>query len=79
MIESIRSLSRAFGHILPPYFPFSSAWFRLALQFFQGDTEVIVCLGVVGLEPDRLAVFGDRLLRLPLLAQGVAGLIPGTP
>ena len=29
-------------------------------------------LGVVGLEPDRLAVFGDRLVELALVAQGVA-------
>ena len=29
-------------------------------------------LGVVGLEPDRRAVFGDRLLQLPLGSQGDA-------
>ena len=32
----------------------------------QGDAEVGVGHGVVGLEPDRLAVFGDGLVELPL-------------
>jgi hypothetical protein len=27
--------------------------------------ELVVCLGVVGLEPDRRTEFGDRLVRLP--------------
>ena len=31
----------------------------------QGVTEVEVGPGDVGLEPDRLAVLGDRLLQLP--------------
>ena len=38
----------------------------------QGDAEVVVGRGVVGLEPDRLAEFGDRLVELALLVQGDA-------
>ncbi len=34
-------------------------------------------LGEVGLEPDRLAELGDRLLQLPLLPQGVAEVVVG--
>ena len=34
-------------------------------------------LGVVGLEPDRLAVLGDRLGRLPLGVQGEAEVVVG--
>ena len=34
-------------------------------------------LGVVGLEPDRLAVFGDRLVQLPLVGQGDAEVVVG--
>ena len=34
-------------------------------------------LGVVGLEPDRLAVCGDGLVGLPLVAQGVAEVVVG--
>ena len=34
-------------------------------------------LGEVGLEPDRLAVFGDGLVELPLVAQGVAEVVVG--
>ena len=34
-------------------------------------------LGVVGLEPDRLAVGGDGLVELPLVAQGVAEVLVG--
>ena len=43
----------------------------------QGDAEVVVGLGVVGLEPDRRAVFGDRLVQLPLVSQGVAEVVVG--
>ena len=39
--------------------------------------EVVVGLGVVGLEPDRLAVFGDRLVQLPLFSQGNAEVVVG--
>ena len=34
-------------------------------------------LGVVGLEPDRLAVFGDGLVELALVSQGVAEVVVG--
>ncbi len=34
-------------------------------------------LGVVGLEPDRLAVFGDGLVELALVLQGVAEVVVG--
>ena len=44
---------------------------QLALAV-QGVAEVGVGLGVVGLQPDRLAVLGDGLGQLPLAAQGVA-------
>ena len=43
----------------------------------QDDAEVAVGLGVVGLEPDRLAVFGDGLVELPLALQGVAEVVVG--
>jgi hypothetical protein len=33
--------------------------------------------GVVGLEPDRCAVFGDRLLKLPLVIESVAEVVVG--
>ena len=38
----------------------------------QSGAEVDVGRGVVGLEPDRLAAFGDRLVGLPLRRQGDA-------
>ena len=34
-------------------------------------------LGVVGLEPDRRAVFGDGLVELPLVLQGDAEVVVG--
>ena len=43
----------------------------------QGEAEVVVGRGVVGLEPDRLAVFGDGLVELPLALQGVAEVVVG--
>ena len=43
----------------------------------KDHAEVAVGLGVVGLEPDRLAVFGDGLVELPLISQGVAEVVVG--
>ena len=37
----------------------------------RSSAEVAVGLGVVGLEPDRLAVFGDGLVELPLVARAL--------
>ena len=43
----------------------------------EDDAEVAVGLGVVGLEPDGLAVVGDGLVQLPLVAQGDAEVVVG--
>ena len=43
----------------------------------EDQAEVAVGLGVVGLEPDRLAVFGDGLVELPLGLQGDAEVVVG--
>ena len=59
-----------------------SGWSRIASRYSamasatspgsQGVAEVEVGHGVVGLEPDRLAVCGDGLVELPLGTQGDA-------
>ena len=38
----------------------------------QGGAEFVMCLAVVGVEPDRLAVFCEGLVELPVLPQGGA-------
>ena len=43
----------------------------------QGVAEVVVGQGEVGLEPDRLAVFGDGLGHLPLPVQDAAQVVVG--
>ena len=45
--------------------------------FPQDLAQVAVGLGVVGLEPDRRAVFGDGLVELPLVSQGDAEVVVG--
>jgi hypothetical protein len=47
---------------------FGDCLVRLAV-LCQGDAEVGVCPGRVGLDPDRRTVFGDRLLQIPLVGQ----------
>ena len=39
--------------------------------------EVVVGLGEVGLEPDRLAVFRDGVVELPLIIQCVTEVVVG--
>ena len=41
----------------------------------QGVAEVVVGLGEVGLQPDRLAVLGDGLGQLPLAARAMPRLV----
>ena len=38
----------------------------------EDAAEAVVGVGVIGLEPDRLAIFGDGLVGLPLVVQGEA-------
>ena len=63
------------------------AQFVAPLEFGEGlgelallgetSAQVVVGLGVVGLEPQRRAVFGDRLVELPLARPGVAEVVVG--
>ena len=48
---------------------------RRACPVLQGEAEVVVGLGVVGLEPDRLAVCGDGLVELALCARAMPRLL----
>ena len=65
-----------------------SGWSRMAVRYSatascqlplarQGVAEVEVGLGVVGLEPEGGAVFGDGLGQLALVRQGVAEVVVG--
>ena len=53
----------------------ASASYRACVA--EEDAEVVVGLGVVGLEPDSLAVFGDGLVELALVSQGDAEVVVG--
>ena len=41
----------------------------------EGEDQIAVRRGVIGLEPNRLAIASDRLVQLPTVLQGVAEIV----
>ena len=66
--------SSGFSRMASRYSAIASSCSPLSLQ---GVAEVVVGQGVVGLEPDGLAVVGDRLVVLALALQGDAEVVVG--
>ena len=58
-------------------FPQHLQGFGIITLLSEEETKAAVGFGVVGLEPDRGAVFGDGLVALALGRQGVAEVVVG--